>query len=122
MKYSHVLSYVASQLWAIDPSKLQELLAVLAFRAAGHTFTAEEIQARVGVGPGSRGVSSNGSVAIVPVRGVIAHRMGAMDDSSGGTSCERIGAMLRFRPEIIRAWVQGQPVADRSVTLPGSRG
>ena len=95
MKYSHVLSYVASQLWAIDPSKLQELLAVLAFRAAGHTFTAEEIQARVGVGPGSRGVSSNGSVAIVPVRGVIAHRMGAMDDSSGWTSCERIGAMLQ---------------------------
>lgn len=34
----------------------------------------------------------------------------------------RIGAMLRFRPEIIRAWVQGQSVVERAVKLPGSRG
>jgi len=94
MKYEHVLAYVASQLWAIEPSKLQELLAVLAFRAAGHTFTAAEIQARIGGGGGGSSASSQGAVAIIPVRGIIANRMGSMDDSSGGTSCERIAAMI----------------------------
>ena len=94
MKYQHVLGYVASQLWAIDSGKLHELLGVLAFRAAGHTFTAEEIQARIGDGGGPSSATQRGAVAVIPVRGVIAHRMGAMDDTSGGTSCERIGAMI----------------------------
>ncbi len=94
MKYSHVVGYVSSQLWAIYPPKLDELMAVLAFRAAGHAFTAEEIQARIGGGSGSGAASQNGTIAIIPVRGVIANRMGSMDDTSGGTSCERIGAMI----------------------------
>lgn len=93
MKYHHIVGYVATQLWAIEPRKLNELLAILAFRAAGHTFTAEEISARIGSGGGST-ASQAGGVAVIPVRGVIANRMGAMDDSSGGTSCERIGAMI----------------------------
>jgi len=95
MKYQHVLSYVASQLWAIDPRKLQELLAVLAYRAAGHTFTPEDIQARIGDGGAASSATQGHDVAIVPIRGVIAHRMGMMDDTSGGTSCERISAMLQ---------------------------
>jgi signal peptide peptidase SppA len=94
VKYQHIARYLASQIWAIEPSKLHELLAVLAFRAAGHTFTAEEIQARIGDGGRAASASSRGKVAIIPVRGVIANRMGSMDDSSGGTSCERIAAMI----------------------------
>jgi signal peptide peptidase SppA len=94
IQYPRIVHYVASQLWAIEPEKLKEILAVLAFRAAGHTFTAEEIKARIGDGGGSPTASSRGSVAIIPVRGVIAHHMGGMDESSGGTSCERIAAMI----------------------------
>lgn len=94
MKYQHIARYVANTLWAIDPSKLAELLSVLAFRAAGHEFTAEEIRARIGDGGSGGGAAKRGGVAIIPIRGVIAHRMGGMDDSSGGTSVERIGAMM----------------------------
>lgn len=95
MKYTYIVSYLASQLWAIEPNKLHELLAVLAFRAAGHTFTAEEIQARIGDrGRAGSAASSRGTLAVIPVRGIIANRMGGMDDSSGGTSCERISAMI----------------------------
>lgn len=98
MKYSHIVGYVASQMWAIDTGKWNELLGVLAFRAAGHTFTADEIRARIGDGGGRTTAASqtgnNGNVAIIPVRGIIANRMGAMDDTSGGTSCERISAMI----------------------------
>jgi signal peptide peptidase SppA len=95
MKYLHVARYVASTLWAITPEKMAEVLDVLAFRASGQEFSADEIRARIGDGGGaSPSASKRGAVAVVPVRGVIAHRMGAMDDTSGGTSCERIGAML----------------------------
>lgn len=48
MKYAHIARYMASTAWAILPSKMEEMLAVLAFRAAGHEFNAEEIQARIG--------------------------------------------------------------------------
>lgn len=95
MNYQHILSYVAATLWAIEPQKLHEILSILAFRASGQTFSAEEIAARVGTGRPSRPASQGGGVAIVPIHGVIAHRMGGMDDMSGGTSTERIGAMLR---------------------------
>jgi len=70
-----------------------DLLSVLAYRAAGHEFTPEEIRARIGDG-GDGQASQNGAVAVIPIRGVIAHRMGSMDESSGGTSTERIGAIL----------------------------
>lgn len=95
MKYAHILRYVAATPWAIEADKMRELLDILAFRAAGHTYTAEEIQARIGAGGSSPAASQGSGVAVIPMRGVIAHRMGAMDDSSGGTSTERISAMLR---------------------------
>jgi signal peptide peptidase SppA len=96
MNYTHILSYVASTPWAILETKMQEILSVLAFRAAGHRFTAEEIEARVGAR--DKGASSPvhaKGIAIIPIRGVIAHRMGGMDDMSGGTSAERISSMLK---------------------------
>lgn len=94
MKYQHIVSYVRSQLWAIDPSKLHDLLAVLAHRASGKAFTKAEIEARIGDGGAGPSVTQGNGVAVIPIRGVIAHRMGSMDDTSGGTSCERISAML----------------------------
>lgn len=94
MKYTRAVHYVASTLWAIHPAKMAEFLAVLAFRAAGHTFTPEEIQARIGDGHGASGTTGSGAVAVIPISGVIAHRMGGMDESSGGTSAERIGKTL----------------------------
>jgi signal peptide peptidase SppA len=94
MKYTHILNYVASTPWAILPSKMDEVLSVLAFRAAGHTFTAEEIQARIGGGSSAGAAGRRGAVAVIPLRGMIAHRMGTMEGSSGGMSAERFAAMV----------------------------
>lgn len=93
MKYARILSYVQSALWAIDPEKLSEIVSVLAFRAAGGEFTPEEIQARIG--DGRAATAARGAVAVVPIRGTIAHRIGSMEESSGGTSAEAIGAMFQ---------------------------
>jgi len=94
MRYERIARYVAETLWAITSEKMADLLSVLAYRASGQEFTPEEIKARIGDGGGNSGPSQDGTVAVVPIRGVIAHRMGGMDESSGGTSTERIGAML----------------------------
>ncbi len=95
MNYIHILSYVASTPWAILPDKMQEILSVLAFRAAGHRFTPEEIEARIGEKNANGAPMRAGGVAVIPIRGVIAHRMSGMDDMSGGTSAERISSMLK---------------------------
>lgn len=99
MKYTHIARYVAETVWAIQPSKMAELLSVLAFRAAGHEFTPDDIRTRLGATSleargASSGVSKRGAVAVVPIRGVIAHRMSALDESWGGTSAESIGRTL----------------------------
>ena len=54
MKYSHIARYVSETLWAITPDKMAELLAVLAYRAAGHEFTPDEIRARIGDDDGEK--------------------------------------------------------------------
>lgn len=95
MKYARVIEYVASSLWAITEQKMAEIVEVLAFRASGQAFTAEELQARIGGGVEAPVSSRSGAVAIIPIRGTIAHRMGGMEDMSGGVSCEAISRMLR---------------------------
>ncbi len=88
MKYIHVLTYIQSSILAIHPDKRDAILAVIAHRAAGHVFSEEEIQAQIGAASGGTS-SQSGAVAVVSLRGVIAHRMSGMADSSGGASAER---------------------------------
>ncbi len=102
MKYSRIYQAVLETPWAILRSKLDEIEAVIEFHAAGGKFTAEEIAAKIG-DPGSAALSRRGAVAVLPVQGIIAHRMGGMSEMSGGVSTERLSAMLR------------QAVADESV-------
>lgn len=95
MKYSRICQYVASSLWAIDPSKLSEILGVLAYHAGGDKFTAEEIRARIQGGEPRQPARSGGAVAVIPIHGTIAHRMSGMSASSGGASIDLIGATFR---------------------------
>lgn len=94
MKDFNVLSYVGRSLWAITGDKWAEMLPALIRHAKGEKLAAEDLQAFVGRNEQPTTETKRGAVAVIPIRGVIAHRMGAMDDTSGGTSTERIGAML----------------------------
>lgn len=95
MKYERVIQYVASEPWAILPEKMTEIVGVLAHRAAGEVFSAEEIEARIGGGSRSPVRRVQGAVAVLPIHGTIAHRIGSMEAASGGISTEQIGAMVR---------------------------
>lgn len=95
MKYVHILSYVRNAIWAIDPEKLDEIVSLLAFRAAGNTFTPDEIAARIASSESGVSAPRGAAIAVVPLRGTIAHRMGTMAESSGGMSAERFTSMIR---------------------------
>jgi signal peptide peptidase SppA len=96
MKDFNVLSYVGRSLWAITEDKWAEMVPALIRHAKGTKLTDDELQAFMGgreenAPPTS---SKRGAVAIIPVRGMIAHRMEALSASSGGASCEAIGRMV----------------------------
>jgi signal peptide peptidase SppA len=94
MKYAHILLAVASEIWAIDPDKLDQIVAFLALQASGEKLSAEEVEARI-TRQAERDVQrQEGSVAILPLRGVIANRTNMMSDISGGTSSESFGRMF----------------------------
>jgi signal peptide peptidase SppA len=95
MRDLNILSYVGRSLWALTEDKWAEMVPALIRHAKGDKLDAEQLQAFMG-GREDKPVTSSkrGAVAIVPIRGVIAHRMEAMSNSSGGASCESLGAMI----------------------------
>lgn len=99
MKYGRILRAVCETPWAITAERMADIVDVLAFQASGGKLSAEEIRAYVGDDiKGERGVrSAGGGVAVLPLRGVIAHRIEEVSDISGpgGTSTE--GFSRRFR-------------------------
>lgn len=92
--YARIERFVAEYPWAIIPEALDSILEILSLRAEGHVFTDEEIQARIGASPPP--VRKNiGAVAVLPVFGVIAHRMNLLTAMSGGMSTEQLASAVR---------------------------
>ena len=79
---------VAAMPWALLPEKLEAMLEVIEVHAAHGSFTAEEIRARVGE-PKTRAAAQAGTVAVLPLFGIIAQRMNLMAAMSGGTSTQQ---------------------------------
>lgn len=95
MKYPHIVAEVFRKPWAILPEKLQVIAELVALNAAGGKLTGEEVRERIGAGPRPSSPRAPGSVALIPVYGVISHRMNLLSDFSGGTSVEKLTAQFR---------------------------
>lgn len=127
MRYAHVVVAFAAAVWAMDHRKLTEAANFLRARAMGGAkdpAAAEDIrranaarwavrfealgpaafdqeqenERRTAAAPPSRGTKAQaGSVAVIPVTGIISQRSSAMDDMSGpgGTSTDRLIATIR---------------------------
>jgi signal peptide peptidase SppA len=116
--YPNVLRAVRETPWAILPSKLAVITDLLAFRDAGGRLTDQEIRDRIGavdeldddarareLGATHRiAVSRNaarsagyiaGTVAVLPLQGVLMPRAGLMTQYSGGTSVQDFVAGLQ---------------------------
>jgi len=91
VEYAHVLHLVAETSWAITPEMMAVVAEVLAYRLSGARWSRDEIAARIGSTartPVRAGAARAGSVAVLPLQGVITRRASLFSDSSGMVSLE----------------------------------
>ena len=95
MRDRQILRAVTEASWAMRPESLAVVLDLITRHAAGHRFTDDEIQARIGATPARRQSTLAGAVAVLPLFGVLVPRAGLMTQMSGATSVQQFGEDLR---------------------------
>lgn len=99
-KYARVLRMITEQPWAIQEATLDTICGVVTARASGVKLSKHEIQARVGAANQRPSKQVIGTVAVIPVFGVLAQRMNMFSEISGGTSYQQIAQQFReFRDD-----------------------
>lgn len=93
MRYENIARAIFNTPWAIQQEKLAAMVEFVEFKLAGGIVSADEVAKTIG---GQRSASrTSGSIAVLPLFGVISQRMNLMTDTSGGTSTEMFGASFR---------------------------
>lgn len=95
MRDEHLLAAVFDTPWAILPSKLRAIQAVVLRHAAGVRLAQAQLDALVEAATRRPPAPNGGAVAVLPVMGVISQRMNMMSAFSGGTSTEQLGAAFQ---------------------------
>jgi signal peptide peptidase SppA len=101
MRYEHIFAEVFRKPWAILPDKFRVIAEIVHLRASGQKLTEEEIRARLSESrdgiqaAAARSGKGYGTVAVIPIYGVISQRMNLMSQFSGGTSVEKLSSQLR---------------------------
>jgi len=90
--YDHVLSFALEHPWAVTPTMRQTVANILARRLAGQD-TVPDLSALVP--RDSLPQPKRGTVAVIPVYGVIAPRMNLLTEFSGGTTFEALSGQLQ---------------------------
>jgi capsid assembly protease len=92
MHYSKIIAAVNGSPWAILPEKLAEMQTFLRIKAAGGDIPPEQLAEFAGPRPARADLV--GRVALLAVHGVLAQRVGMLDEASGGIGTEAIAASL----------------------------
>lgn len=94
-KDQHIAQMVFNQPWAIHEPKLREMLAVVRRHMAGARLTEDQLSALSAANESQAAPTRQGNgIVVIPVYGVVAYRMNMMTAISGGTSLQRLGALL----------------------------
>src|SRR5574343_220095 len=95
--YARIQRLIREHPWAILPSAFDLVLEIVDRRVAGERLSAEEISASIEAARRARTAApAPGNVAVIPVFGVLAHRMHLFENvSQSGTSTEAVGIALR---------------------------
>lgn len=94
MKYEHLIAAIAREPWAIDPLKGWSIFhEFIAFRAAGGMLTEDERAAKIGTQQARNIRERSGSLAMIPLHGVMSQRANMMGDVSTprGASADLVG-------------------------------
>lgn len=91
-RYRRVLSAIREHPWAIWPAMFDTLLDIVELRASGEKPSSEARAAAIEAAQKPRQVASApGAIAVIPVYGILSHRMYLMNEvSSSGTSAEAL--------------------------------
>lgn len=95
LRYPQVFKYVTETPWAIWRPALVQICQVLAFKAAGGSLSAEELETRIGAAKARAKAPSTGAIAVLPIQGVIVPHADLFTEMSGGTSIDGFLAQLR---------------------------
>jgi signal peptide peptidase SppA len=97
--YPNVVKFITDHPWAIQPAKLEAIADVVARRVSGDraipkAYWDDEDRPRreASTGPAYQRV---GAVAVLPIMGTVAKRMGMFAEMSGGASIEKVARDLR---------------------------
>lgn len=92
-RFRHVVTFVREHPWAILPSSLESIVEIVGRHQAGERLTEAEIASRIEGATPARGERRAGTIVVLPIMGVIAHRASMVEDVSGprGTSTEKVG-------------------------------
>jgi signal peptide peptidase SppA len=91
--YDHILSFALEHPWAVTKSMRPIIAGILAHRIAGGDPDPAAIQAAL-VNRKNLPQPAKGTVAIIPLYGVLAPRMNLLSDYSGGTTFEALTQQL----------------------------
>lgn len=91
--YDHVLSFVLEHPWAVTPAMRTTIAGILARRIVGQDPDPATLQAAL-VNRRNLPQPAGGSVAVIPIYGVIAPRMNMLSEMSGGTTFEALTSQL----------------------------
>jgi capsid assembly protease len=100
MKYARIIAAVAGQPWAIEPAKGRAVMEFLKVAAAGERVHDADLQAieeearRLDKRREARVAATPGGVAVIPIHGVMAQRVGLLGAISGGTSTDVAGRQI----------------------------
>ena len=92
-RYDHVLSFALSHPWNVERPMLRVIASILARRIAGAATDDATIAAAL-VDRKNLPQPRAGSVAIIPIYGVIAPRLNLFSEYSGGTTFEKLSRQL----------------------------
>src|SRR5580704_4497350 len=112
MKYQRIVAEFYSRVWTLREETLMAMQGLIRLQAAGVKWTPEEIRERIEAAnaasgfvghetlearylafddepmpmqaAGKRNAATKGSVAVIPMTGIISHRMSMMSEISGG--------------------------------------
>ena len=96
MNYPHVSSHVYNTPWATTPDMLDTIERILEARIAGDRPTPAEVEARVAHARRAAPLApSQGSIAVLPLMGLISQRMSLMSETSGGTTTKEFAGLFQ---------------------------
>ncbi len=93
--YPHLARAVYETPWAIQPAKLDEILAFMATKLRGDDVPPDDVEAISAAARRPGPYRMSGSIAVLPIVGTIIPRAGGLSAMSGATSIQRFRASFR---------------------------